>query len=315
MESTPRIANVSATSVACLNCRDKHLKCDGNPDGCGRCRDLALFCHFIPSRRGRRGQPSGISCPDQIDLSLTDDNLIIDDIPMTIVNSADPASDHNQGPRGEPQMNMHLIKTFFEYFHPSHPILPPLEVWAMASPPQYLVNIVEFIGLHHTSPGQVPECSNYLGATLEDNDLSLEKVQAYLLLAVLSHGRKSPEYATKYIALAVESSLKLGLHCRELSDTVELLNPARSESMRRTIWEILVVDTLLAAVQIDGTLTFEMEIPDVPLPGRDESFDNQFRLSSVSASDLFARSLFDDDPIPAPSCSLKNNISAYMICA
>jgi hypothetical protein len=41
---------------------------------------------------------------------------------------------------------------------------------------------------------------------------------------------------------------------RELSETVEIQNTARAESMRRTLWEIFTVDTLLAAVQVGGTL-------------------------------------------------------------
>ncbi|EEQ32887.1 hypothetical protein McanMca71_003420 [Microsporum canis] len=40
------------SSLACLACRRKHLKCDGVMPICGRCRKTQLGCHYTPSRRG-----------------------------------------------------------------------------------------------------------------------------------------------------------------------------------------------------------------------------------------------------------------------
>ncbi|EGD97223.1 hypothetical protein TESG_04636 [Trichophyton tonsurans CBS 112818] len=40
------------SSLACLTCRRKHLKCDGVMPICGRCRKGQLGCHYTPSRRG-----------------------------------------------------------------------------------------------------------------------------------------------------------------------------------------------------------------------------------------------------------------------
>ncbi|KAJ6179917.1 hypothetical protein N7519_010378 [Penicillium mononematosum] len=203
-------------------------------------------------------------------------------------------------PQGLPQMRIHLIKIFYEYFHLAHPILPPFDLWVMSSPPQYLVNIIEFIGLYHLSPGQTPECSNDLWAATENAELDLEKAQAYLLLSILFHGRKAPECAKKCIGSAIECSFRLGLHCRELSETVEMQNTARAESMRRTLWEIFTVDTLLAAVQVGGTLQFNMETPDVSLPSEDEKFlGGHPGVFSISAKDLGYRAFSDDDRISA----------------
>ncbi|KAJ5110080.1 hypothetical protein N7532_002725 [Penicillium argentinense] len=310
MDSPTHAGNNSAISVACLNCRDKHLKCDGNPEGCGRCRDLALFCHFVPSRRGRRGQPYKYPCIDGIDSTLDEGDSILNNASLNILTSTDLSPSYVPEPQGPPQMNKHLVKVFFEYFHPAHPILPPFDLWIMSSPPQYLINIVEFIGLHHISPGQVPECSNDLWAAMDIAELALEKAQAYLLLSILFHGRRVPEHAKECIGLAIQCSFRLGLHCRELSDTVEMQNPSRSESMRRTLWEIFIVDTILAALQVGGALQFKMEIPDVSLPSEDECFlDGHSGLSSISANDLPRRVLLDDDRIS----SLAYRVEATLI--
>lgn len=205
-----------------------------------------------------------------------------------------------ESPQSLPQMRIHLIKVFYEYFYPAHPILLPFDLWVMSSPPQYLVNIVEFIGLHHVSAGQTLECSNDLWMATDNAELALEKTQAYVLLCILFHGRKAPECAKKCIGCAIDCSLRLGLHCRELSDTVEVQSTARAESMRRTLWEIFIVDTLLAAVQVGGTLQFNMETPDVSLPSEDKKFvGGHSGVFSISAKDLGRRVFSDEDRISA----------------
>jgi hypothetical protein len=164
----------------------------------------------------------------------------------------------------------------------------------MSSPPQYLVNIIEFIGSHHLSPGQVADFSTESWTAIGNADLAFEKVQAYLLLSIVLHGRQAPDGAKQCIGLAIQCSFTLGLHCRELSDTVEMQSPARAESMRRTLWEIFVVDTLLAAVQMGGTLQFNMETPDVSLPSEDGTFeDGHSGVSSISTKDLGQRAFSD----------------------
>jgi hypothetical protein len=301
MDSPSQTSTNPATSVACLNCREKHLKCDGNLEGCDRCRTLSLFCHFIPSRRGRRGQPSEFSCLDTCYAPSIEGTSFLADASLPLMASSDLTPAYMpEPPQNLPQMRIHLIKIFYEYFHPAHPILPPFDLWVMSSPPQYLVNIVEFIGLHHLSPGQTPEWSDDLWAATENAGLDLEKAQSYLLLSILFHGRKAPECAKKCIGLAIECSFRLGLHCRELSETVEIQNTARAESMRRTLWEIFTVDTLLAAVQVGGTLQFNMETPDVSLPSEDEKFlGGHPGVFFVSAKDLGHRAFSDDDRISA----------------
>ncbi|KAL1914644.1 uncharacterized protein VTP21DRAFT_8055 [Calcarisporiella thermophila] len=43
---------------ACQNCREKKLRCDGNSQGCFRCKHLGIQCTFIESKL-RRGRPRG----------------------------------------------------------------------------------------------------------------------------------------------------------------------------------------------------------------------------------------------------------------
>lgn len=41
--------------LACVECRKKHLKCDGQQPTCNRCAAGNLHCSFVPSGRGYRG--------------------------------------------------------------------------------------------------------------------------------------------------------------------------------------------------------------------------------------------------------------------
>lgn len=52
--TAPSLPPLSAVPTACLGCREKHLKCDGqNP--CSRCRQTNIKCVYIASRRGYKG--------------------------------------------------------------------------------------------------------------------------------------------------------------------------------------------------------------------------------------------------------------------
>ncbi|KAL2819706.1 hypothetical protein BJX63DRAFT_418674 [Aspergillus granulosus] len=195
-----------STPVACLNCREKHLKCDGNTNGCVRCMSLDQPCYFVPSRRGRKTRP---------------------------------------GP------------------------LPSIPVDVEG-------DVIEFIGSQYLPAYIALDKIDLLLSSTDEADLSVEKVQAYLLLSVFSHGHLRPDNARTCITRAVHNSLELGLHQRE------------AESVRRTWWEIFVVDTILAAVQVNGSLQFNMtENPDVPLPHEDdESVDGRISRPRSTLRDL-----------------------------
>ncbi|GAQ05394.1 hypothetical protein ALT_2715 [Aspergillus lentulus] len=147
-----------------------------------------------------------------------------------------------------------------------------MEAFLQAGAPAYLLDVIEFISLHYLSRF-VPDCCGSLQTSVQEAESSVEKVQAFLLLAIVLHGRQQPDEAKSCLAQAIQLSLELGLHRREISDAMSLQNPVQAESLRRTWWEIVVVDVLLAAVQLDGVLQFHMtETPDVPLPCEQEEY-------------------------------------------
>ncbi|RDH30891.1 putative beta-glucosidase precursor [Aspergillus welwitschiae] len=229
--------------VACLGCREKHLKCDGNLAGCARCQSLGLTCRFVPSRRGR----------------------------------------------------LQLISLYYLHFHQAHPFLAPMQLLLESEPPAFLLDIIEFISLHYLSPQLFQDSSESLGLAVQAAELTIEKVQALLLLTIVHHGRQQAHEARSCLGQALQGALDLGLHRRETSDAIRVDAPFQAESLRRTWWEIVVIDVLLAAVQVDGVLQFHMEeTPTTPLPGDP---------SQYQASDVIS----DPNPFPSTLADLEQN--------
>ncbi|KAL6230151.1 hypothetical protein BDW75DRAFT_234618 [Aspergillus navahoensis] len=281
----------STTPVACLNCREKHLKCDGILGGCARCQSLGLSCHFVPSRRGRKCRPAA---PDQAPSSL---GSPLPSIQITTYPQEQQQSQQFPYVVGRDR-GLHFISLYYLHFHQAHPFLPPMEVLLQSNPPSYLLEIMEFIGLHYLSPHFFLDSSDELFVAVQAADLTVEKTQALLLLAIVQHGRQQAQEARSCLGQALQCALELGLHRREASDMLSLDAPLRAESLRRTWWEIFVVDVLLAAVQVDGYLQFEMrETPGVPLPCAPEEYQPGCTVSPIlpTLADMERNSLYCSD--------------------
>ncbi|KAL4885172.1 hypothetical protein BJY04DRAFT_180326 [Aspergillus karnatakaensis] len=52
MSSPVQKIRATRSSLACLPCRSRHLKCDGKKPCCSRCAEAAQDCHYARSRRG-----------------------------------------------------------------------------------------------------------------------------------------------------------------------------------------------------------------------------------------------------------------------
>ncbi|KAL4788794.1 hypothetical protein BDV19DRAFT_383619 [Aspergillus venezuelensis] len=298
MNITDFAPSTLASSVACLNCRDKHLKCDGNLASCSRCTSLNLSCHFVPSKRGRKtrhGPSTRISSRAMSQANVLSDELVGSGLlpsvdPLTLQQPQDAYSTFSF-----PGQNCSLISLYYLSFHKAHPFLPPMETFFRLNPPAFLINVIEFTSLHYL-PGQILPDSDALLTSVQTADLTFEKVQAFLLLAIALHGRQQPIEARSCLAQTIQGALELGLHRRETSDAMHLPNPTQAECLRRTWWEIVVTDVLLAAVQVDGALQCPIEILDVPLPCEQVEYDHgctDIRL--VTIADLEREGMLCDD--------------------
>ncbi|KAH8751279.1 hypothetical protein F5883DRAFT_578035 [Diaporthe sp. PMI_573] len=175
--------------VACLECRDRHLKCDGAKPVCGRCSASNVVCHFTPSRRGRKRAVRQVRADAQSASSLSNGGPLdstsitvpdLDSVPYQAhslrsnpVNAIDSDSTYvgavDSHPRVVPDGSSaaafpaspeslqtlseddRLVNLFYVNFHLAHPVLLPRRMFGDHKYAPCLRAVVEAIGSHFSS--------------------------------------------------------------------------------------------------------------------------------------------------------------------
>lgn len=214
--------------------------------------------------------------------------------------------------------NEFLIQTFYLNFHPAHPMLPPWNTLQLLEPPDYLLRAMEFTALHYlegdaaTFTGQnMAVMDREICSTILVAERSVELVQTLLLLSIVLHSRNQVTESRAHLTDAIDTALSLGLHRRNYAHEMSFGNAVREESLRRTWWELFVVDALLASLQHQGNLLLDIDKPEVYLPCPEDAYNAELSsLSSVSVQDLEHRSFSEQEPITSPAA---HRIEATML--
>ncbi|KAF7593104.1 hypothetical protein BBP40_012049 [Aspergillus hancockii] len=304
--TNPGPSKAGPSLLACLLCRQKHLKCDGRTPVCGRCAVTGSDCQYTPSRRGYKGPSKkrrANQSPDEetvADLSASFDpqsvglvsvppdwNSLQNSFPymptasLTTPSSGSPGLTEKSGSsQAVPLVNEpltpdsssavpgdgYLIDIYYTYFHPSHPILPPLRFLYRSYVPPYLDHVVKFIGSHFTPAASSEHYRPNVMSSVMEQEESVEKLQALLLLAIVLHSRNERPEAGECLATAVDLAFQLGLHTRSCARTMSEGDPIREESLRRTWWELYIIENMLTALGLQriartGTVPLEPGLP------------------------------------------------------
>ncbi|KAJ5097904.1 hypothetical protein N7532_004905 [Penicillium argentinense] len=287
--------------LACLRCRQAHLKCDGNSPTCSRCAVNGAQCNYTKSRRGYKGpskkRRADEGSPDQMlpvgpaigrpDVSV-DWNLQagsyhytpvmpllssasaspgIHEIPFTATPTARPMAgpltpDSSSSVGGDG----YLLDIYYTNFHAAHPILPPLRFLYRANFPVYLEQVMKFIGTHFTPAASSENYRPTVVVGVWDQAPSVEKVQALLLLSIVLHSRNERAEAGNCLAAAVDLAFELGLNQATYAETASNGDPIRAECLRRTWWELFVIEGLLTALGVQSVYRTNLVLPEVSLP-------------------------------------------------
>ncbi|KAL4872885.1 hypothetical protein BDV12DRAFT_161700 [Aspergillus spectabilis] len=308
----PRVSGPSL--LACLLCRHKHLKCDGVTPVCSRCLAAGADCQYTPSRRGYKGPSKkrrvNPSSPEQVPADLTpafDPNSVsIYDVPVdwsfqnpypyvsatTFPESTSSGSPHfleQAAPSQQvpvktapltPESSVslsndgHLINNYYQFFHPSHPILPSVRIPYQNRMPSFLEQVIKFVGSHFTSP---PSSENYrlnIMETVLEQVGTIEKLQGLLLLAIVLHSRNERAKAGECLVAAVDLAFEIGLHTRDFATTMGEGDPIREECLRRTWWELFIIEGMLTALGLQPTPRTHKVPLEVPLPCEERIFQD-----------------------------------------
>lgn len=292
---------------ACVQCRSKHLKCDGLSP-CTRCSSNSFECVYVRSRRGfkgprRNGKPPSVpaaalvdkSCPlvypnGQVvraapslasGLPTPPDQRLMTlpqpvDVPLFDISQEVVAFDTKALPTGL-DFRERCIEAFFFHFYPAHPfVLPRNSFYALRKEKSldHLEAAMRYVGSFFVS--QAPS-----GAlALEAESLIYQencpndgfKVQAMLILAIGLDGFTFQEKALSILLDAQDLAMDIGMNKRDFT----FLNGGGStileESWRRTWWELYVTDGMVAGVHQKSNFRMKDIPADVALPCEEREY-------------------------------------------
>lgn len=299
--ANPAPAKPSPSLLACLLCRHKHLKCDGKTPVCGRCSLTGSECQYTKSRRGYQGHSKkrraqelspdnalvdptsvvGVNPP--VDWQMQNNFQYVHPVPVSSSSStspgmsdlsvtmAPPVTRTATGPLTPESASSSagdgfLLDIYYTYFHSAHPVLPPLRFLLRGSLPYYLEQVMKFIASHFTPSVSSETYRPTVVSGVRDQDSSVEKVQALLLLAIVLHSRNERSEAGECLANAVDLAFELGMNQAAYAEAFSNGDPIRAECLRRTWWELFVIEGMLTALGVQQVYRTNLVPPEVALP-------------------------------------------------
>jgi hypothetical protein len=267
----PSTRNGIRASLACVQCRSRHLRCDGGKPSCSRCKDDGSICSYMKSRRGGRKRtlptPS-IPAPDEVPAQGAY-SALQSAFPTPITNGAvgshsSLASSQNSSPRShfEPwedegqQISERLITLYYRFFHASHPCALPmifLDPYRASNAPgiELLTTVMQYIGSLYTPKVSSEPWRERAEVSVRSllPQSSLFEIQALILYAIAAQWTNYNEYSDTLLNLAIDRALSLGLYDASFATRHAEKQSVYAESCRRTWWQLYLADLSMAAVE------------------------------------------------------------------
>lgn len=279
---------VSRASLACVPCRQRHVKCDAKRPVCDRCAAEDKTCHFLNSRRGgltrsalaerrrtfenqrRDSQAGGIgrSAPSESEHGpqdedagiqvTTDEGYISRSAATSSSTLLDPGStsiqdllDQDWNASGD-----HYIDLYYKHFHRCHPCaLPRRHLDKMLEHPsnhprlELLLSVMQSIGsLYAPSNQRRHERIASRISTGIDPVQDAFSVQCLLLNSIALYWCGEEESSREEMDLAIRIALSISMQSFTFATAHGLGNPVLEESWRRTWWQVCIVDSYYAAM-------------------------------------------------------------------
>ncbi|KAF2638326.1 hypothetical protein P280DRAFT_405152 [Massarina eburnea CBS 473.64] len=297
-DQNPAQARVSVP-VACVPCRNRHLKCDGGVR-CSRCRTDGVECTYIKSRRGWKGKrkkpgengapgyqntlanrnasfSSGQSHSPQyahsIALSTPNGVGVVPASAQLNLNGLERVELNQFGHVGPPT----AIQAFFHYFYNAHPFcLPQLELAALfrARGAPLLEYAVQYIGSSFLKELPTEIYKEALNRTINSGGFVRDgfAVQALILFSIGLHANNEVPRAAQIFAIAHNLTLELGMNRIDFAIINGNNDPMLEESWRRTWWSMYTVNGMMTAVNPGIQFQLKDIATDVPLPCENEQY-------------------------------------------
>ncbi|KAJ5577547.1 uncharacterized protein N7459_006511 [Penicillium hispanicum] len=293
MDATPITQNRRATrsSLACLPCRSRHVKCDGKRPCCARCSEVGNQCSYARSRRGgldratlaeRRKlmasaaytEPVNHSslqrAPTAVELDIDRGDSGTGSVPRAV--TLHPAKIENDP----------LIDSYYKNFHICHPfVLPRKHLTKLYQDPSRQHGLAPLIAALRFL-GNIYHAREWSTALRDDVEASLSpllpsdpiQVQCRILYSVAFFWHDSKAEAQSQMDRAAQLAIDLQMFRAEFAASQETDDQVQRESWRRTWWMLYVVDAYYAGTL--GTLNFRVMDIDVTveLPCNESAYES-----------------------------------------
>ena len=317
-ESPVTRAQRRPASLACYQCRRKHLKCDGAMPVCARCTSTATTCTYLPSRRGLHGRqeqhrngtvdttqrrPRPPPSPSSATSSALRDIHGHTDSPSRAdasVNTVGVTRAHVDSLFSSTERS-HLIGLYYSHgFHRSHPMLVPRAQFHDQRYPDFLVVACCVVGHHFASyrPSEA-SISTAVSMTISaDGADVIFRIQAFILLALVSLGSHEMGRANECLVHATSLARGARLDSFDACNSQDSTATLQRECARRTFWELYALDGLLALLDARPPKLTTQTPHKLPLvPCTDSSYEaGDLGIAQPTWAD-FERRLFLQDTV------------------
>jgi hypothetical protein len=195
-----------------------------------------------------------------------------------------------------PEIDTRLVRLFYENFHAGHPILLPSSLYEERKYPDYLQQVVKFIGSHYSQriTGDVLR-----QATADQLHSSGQRdpsmVQALLLYSIILFARGESAEAQAALSQSTDIALELGMHLRDFAASFSKGNEMEAESLHRTWWELFIVDVDAAALHNQIVLRSHGVPYNVVLPCEESTYTAHGPLPPPSTLAAFHKRVYCDE--------------------
>ncbi|KAL6916967.1 hypothetical protein FSST1_008462 [Fusarium sambucinum] len=313
------------SSLACLECRSKHVKCDAQQPRCTRCTNFQKQCQYPTSRRGgphraaisekRRRIPKKNDNRQGNGTASTD--ATIPELDVELMHCTDivsPDEDTNSGtkawnePCNSPEegglANDPLILSYYKNFHAFHPFALPLPqlvklcegsstlTFDFAALTTVMCLIGNLYDAQEWSGSLQNEIESRISQLLSSDPV---QVQCRLLYSIALFWSSHTTRAREELEIAINVALELGMHKKEFASTCGAGDIVLMESWRRTWWMLYIVDAYYAGTL--GTMNFKAFHVEatVSLPCEEGEYESGCIPEPRTIEDFESREFAEDD--------------------
>ncbi|PYH87852.1 hypothetical protein BO71DRAFT_489239 [Aspergillus ellipticus CBS 707.79] len=318
------------SSLACLPCRSRHLKCDGKRPCCTRCAQFSRQCDYARSRRGGLDRAALEERRKRLAAADTAASAGTASSPSSRRSAANPPRQEVASPMvgvefpsyglleglgaavspeaSSPITNIEndpLIDSYYQNFHDFHPfLLPQKHLLRRCQDPSThatfapLLAVMRLVGnLYSAREWSIPLQNDVETLVSQASSTDPVTVQCRLLysIALFWHDRKAD--AKSQVDAAIQLALDLNMHRCEFARQDATNDPLLQECWRRTWWMVYTVDAYYAGTL--GTMNFSVANidTDVDLPCEEMEYQRGEIPPPKTLEEFETREFAPDEPI------------------